>query len=148
MWIHLRPVFETDIMAHLEQRMRAVIVVDLLGEAWWPELDEQDPFRALAIKMLSNPELQPIDERIERLVQLAREYRVDGVVHFLQWGCRWNYGQDSMFKEAFTRAGLPFLALDGDAVDKRATPYGQVLTRLEGFVELLESAQTHKGHAR
>jgi len=30
MWLHLRPVFETDIMAHLEQDMRAVIVIDLI----------------------------------------------------------------------------------------------------------------------
>jgi len=148
MWLHLRPVFETDIMAHLEQKMRAVIVMDLLGQAWWTEMDVRDPFRALATRMLSNPELLPIEMRIERLLSLAKEYHVDGAVHFLQWGCRWNYGQDSLFKEAFTGAGLPFLALDGDAVDKRATPYGQVLTRLEGFVELLESARTKAGRAR
>lgn len=148
MWIHLSPVFETDIMAHLEHKLRAVIVKDLLGEAWWPELDAQEPFRALAIKMLSNPELMPVEKRIERMLGLAGEYKVDGVIHFLQWGCRWNYGQSSLYKDAMTRAGLPFLALDGDAVDKRATPHGQMLTRLEGFVELLGSAANRKEHAR
>lgn len=140
MWIHLRPVFETDLMAHLEQRMRAVIVVDLLGDVFWPELDARDPFRALATKMMSNPELWKMDKKIERMLRLVREYRVGGVIHFLQWGCRWNYGESRLFKKAMDEAGVPFLALDGDAVDKRATPYGQALTRLEGFVELLESA--------
>jgi benzoyl-CoA reductase/2-hydroxyglutaryl-CoA dehydratase subunit BcrC/BadD/HgdB len=144
MWLHLRPVFETDIMPHLEQDMRAVIVADLIGQAWWPAMDPEAPFRALAKKMLSNPELQPVEKRIERIVQLAEEYSIDGIVHFLQWGCRWNYGQTGILKEAMTRAGLPFLALDGDAVDKRATPHGQILTRLEGFVELLESTKSQK----
>jgi len=39
---------------------------------------------------------------------------------------------------------LPFLALDGDAVDKRATPHGQILTRLEGFVEMLDSTKSRQ----
>jgi benzoyl-CoA reductase/2-hydroxyglutaryl-CoA dehydratase subunit BcrC/BadD/HgdB len=139
MWIHLRPVFETDIMNHIEQTLRAVIVVDVLGEIWWPELDERDPFRALAVRLLSNPELLPLEKKIRRLIHLADEYAVDGVVHFLHWGCRWNYGQSAIFKEALAKAHLPFLALDGDAVDKRATPYGQMVTRLEAFLELLET---------
>ncbi len=142
LWIHLRPMSETDIMARLEQELRAVVVADLLGEVWWRELDANDPFRALAIKMLSNPELLPTEKRIERILRTAEEYRVDGVIHFLQWGCRWNYGQSGIFKDAVTRAGLPFLSLDGDAVDRKATPHGQILTRLEGFVELLESARS------
>ncbi|GAB4343547.1 MAG: 2-hydroxyacyl-CoA dehydratase family protein [Candidatus Abyssubacteria bacterium] len=147
MWIHLRPVFETDIMARLEQEMRAVIVVDLMGEAWWPELDPRDPFRAFAMKILSNPELQPMEWRTARLKRLARKYRVDGAVHFLQWGCRWNYGQTALYREAIAELGLPFLALDGDAVDKRATPHGQILTRLEAFQELLEATRSGKGPA-
>lgn len=147
LWLHLRPVFETDIMAHLEQDLGAVIVFDMFGQAWWPELDTQDPFRALAEKILSNPELQPAEKRIERIIHLAREYSVDGVVHFLQWGCRWNYGQNSIYKKALADAGLPFLALDGDAVDKRATPHGQIQTRIEGFVELLEVAKSQKNPA-
>lgn len=141
MWIHLRPVFETDLMAHLEQKMRAVIVADLLGDVFWPELDAHDPFRALATKMLSNPELWEMERKIERMLRLARDYRVNGVIHFLQWGCRWNYGESRLFKKAMDEAGVPFLALDGDAVDRRATPHGQALTRLEGFVELLESVR-------
>jgi benzoyl-CoA reductase/2-hydroxyglutaryl-CoA dehydratase subunit BcrC/BadD/HgdB len=147
MWLHLRPIFETDIMPHLEQEMGAVIVADLMGQAWWPEMDSRRPFRALAQKMLSNPELQPVDRRTERVLQLAEEYNVDGVVHFLQWGCRWNYGQSGVFKKVLTRAKIPFLALDGDAVDKRASPHGQILTRLEGFVELLENTKAARRNA-
>ncbi|MBI4830717.1 MAG: 2-hydroxyacyl-CoA dehydratase, partial [Candidatus Lindowbacteria bacterium] len=144
MWLHLRPYFETNIMAVMERERRAVIVVDLLGEAYWPELDAQDPFRALAIRILSNPQLAPVAARTKRAVRLAREYRVDGVVHFLHWGCRWNYGQTSLFRNAMAREGAPFLALDGDAVDKRATPSGQLLTRLEGFLELLEHSSPQR----
>lgn len=139
MWIHLRPVFETDIMNHIEETLRSVIVVDVLGEVWWPELNVDSPFEALALKIFSNPELQQMEKKIQRLVDLAARYGVDGVVHFLQWGCRWNYGQSAIFKKALTDAGLPYLALDGDAVDKRSAPHGQMLTRLEAFLELLET---------
>ena len=138
MWIHLRPVFETDIMNYVEQTLQSVIVVDVLGEVWWPHLETDDPFRGLAVKMLSNPELLPMEQKIRRLLSLAEDYSVDGVVHFLHWGCRWNYGQNALFKEALKKAGLPFLGLDGDAVDQRATPYGQVATRLEAFLEMLK----------
>ncbi|RJP18300.1 MAG: 2-hydroxyacyl-CoA dehydratase [Candidatus Abyssobacteria bacterium SURF_5] len=139
MWIHLRPVFETDIMNYVERELRSVVAIDVLGEIWWPELDLDDPFRALAVKMLSNPELQPMEAKIKRLIDLVRSYSVDGVVHFLHWGCRWNYGQNILFKHALAEAGVPLLALDGDAVDRRAAPYGQMVTRLEAFLELLET---------
>ncbi len=144
MWIHLRPVFETDMMNYVEQTLRSVIVADVLGEVYWPELDPDESFRALAVKMLSNPELQPMENKIARLKYLASEYAVNGVVHFLQWGCRWNCGQSSIFKEALAAAGLPYLTLDGDAVDKDSTPSGQILTRLEAFLELLESSDSRR----
>lgn len=140
LWIHLRPYFETDIMEYLERDLRAVIVMHTLGNVWRSEYDDKDPFRTLAIRVLSNPNLASTGEKIKWILKLADEYSVNGVVDFLHWGCRWNYGESNALRKAASEAGLPFLLLDGDCVDKRATPHGQLLTRLEGFVEMLESS--------
>ena len=43
-------------------------------------------------------------------------------------------------KEKMRDLGVPMLILDGDAIDRRNCPDGQIKTRLEAFLELLNSS--------
>ena len=49
-----------------------------------------------------------------------------------QWGRRVNA------KKALEKAGFPTLILNGDGADQSNTSDGQVLTRLDAFIEMLE----------
>ena len=42
-------------------------------------------------------------------------------------------------KEYFQKKDIPFLALDGDVIDKKNNQEGQTRTRLEAFLEILRS---------
>lgn len=43
-----------------------------------------------------------------------------------------------LLKEEMRKRGVPMLILDGDAMDRRNSHDGQIKTRLEAFLELLD----------
>ena len=67
------------------------------------------------------------------------EYRPDGVIHYCHWGCKQSAGGVSYLKKAAAERGIPMLILDGDAIDRRNTPEGQIKTRTEAFLEMLKN---------
>lgn len=142
LWFHLRPYYETDLFNFLEIERRAVIVYSNLGAAFWEPLDPSDPFRSLARRTLQNPDLGTAQEAAAYYRRVAREHRVDGVVQFSHWGCRWNAGRYRILKDAFAEDDIPFINVDGDGCDARAATAGQLRTRLEGFIEILEARDT------
>ena len=44
-------------------------------------------------------------------------------------------------KDRMKEKGIPMLILDGDGIDKRNSHDGQIKTRLEAFLELLETEE-------
>ncbi|MEW6367455.1 MAG: 2-hydroxyacyl-CoA dehydratase family protein [Acidobacteriota bacterium] len=137
LWIQNRIQFKNDLIRMLEEEFGANIVIDELNHVYWEPMDEADPLRGLARRMITHPLLGPIDRRLETLSMLAREYHVDGAINPAHWGCRQSGGARHMFKEALQKVGVPLLHLDVDCVDERNYSEGQVRTRLEAFMEML-----------
>jgi len=138
LWLHLKPYYPNQLFAHLEDELGAAIVFEEMSLVWWEELDERRPLRALAEKLLSHPSLGPARRRAEVVLKLAKEFAVDGVVHFNHWGCHQSTGGLRIIRDRLRREGIPFLELDGDCVDRRNLQWGPLLTRVEGFIEMLE----------
>ena len=46
-------------------------------------------------------------------------------------------GGSMLLKESMNKLNIPMLTLDGDAVDRRNSHDGQIKTRLEAFLELI-----------
>jgi benzoyl-CoA reductase/2-hydroxyglutaryl-CoA dehydratase subunit BcrC/BadD/HgdB len=88
---------------------------------------------------MSNPGWGPIERRLEVVNRIIREFSIDGVVQFAQWGCRQYNGATSVLSDYLRKKGIPFLNLDGDGVDARNSGEAQSLTRLGAFLELMES---------
>lgn len=137
LWVQNRIQFKTDLMDILETKYKANVVIDELNHIWWEPLDEDDPLRSLAHRMITHPIVGPVERRIEVLTQLAKDYKVDGVINPAHLGCRQSGGARVLFKEAFKKIGIPLIHLDVDCVDERDYSRGQILTRLEAFMELL-----------
>ena len=78
----------------------------------------------------------PVERRLEILVQLAHDYRVDGAINPALWGCRQSSGIRLLFSDYLRSAGVPVLHLDLDCVDERNSFDGQIVTRLEPFMEM------------
>lgn len=140
LWIQNRIQFKTDLVPTLEEKFSANVVIDELNHIWWEELDESNPLRSLAYRMMTHPLVGPVDRRLKVLMQLAKEYKVNGAINPAHWGCRQSGGARVLFKEALQKVGVPLIHLDVDCVDERNYSHGQILTRLEAFMEMLTAS--------
>jgi len=136
MWMHLKPWYSQRIFEILD-RHGVRVVCEEYTHACWEPMDPRRPFPSLADKISSHFLVGPLERRASHLVSLARDYRVDGAIHYNHWGCRQSCGGAAQVKQALLSAGVPTLLLDGDCVDEREYQEGQLSTRLEAFLEAL-----------
>ena len=60
------------------------------------------------------------------------------MIYFCHWGCKQASGGSILLKEKMQQKQIPTLILDGDGIDKRNSHDGQIKTRLEAFLEMLD----------
>ena len=60
------------------------------------------------------------------------------MIYFCHSGCKQTLAAARNVKEAMEEAGYPVLVLDGDGCDRRNSSNGQMATRVQAFVEMLE----------
>lgn len=139
LWLHqIRPYYKNEIIENLEQS-GAVISFEEVNYVYWEALDFQNPWDSLAQKMISNFGVGPIERRIKVVYDLVKKYKIDGVIHFSQRGCRQSCGGAYIIKDFLQKKGVPMLILDGDGADSRNYSKGQTRTRIEAFLEILPS---------
>ncbi len=138
LWMHLKPYYRNEIFDIIEKG-NARVVFEEINNVYWPELDPDRPFESLALKMLSHPLTGRAVNRTKELGKMIGDYDINGGVLFAHWGCRQSNGSTRIIKDYFNDRGLPVLVLDGDCVDKTNSSEGQMKTRLQGFIEILNS---------
>jgi benzoyl-CoA reductase/2-hydroxyglutaryl-CoA dehydratase subunit BcrC/BadD/HgdB len=137
LWLHFKPFYPNPLLDLVEIGHRAVLAFEEVSEVFWEEIPQSDYAGGIAAKILANPLWGPAERRVKLVIDLARAYRVDGVIHFAHWGCRQSTGSVHLLRTALGREGIPFLNLDGDCIDPRNYMEGQTATRIEGFLEML-----------
>lgn len=108
------------------------------------EMHAEDPYEAMAEKMVYCIYNGSVKQRIEKAERLARITESDGAVLFAHWGCKGTIGASSLIKQSLEKTGLPTMILDGDGCNPANTSDGQVSTRLQAFVEMLEKGKEEK----
>ena len=135
-WLHLPPFYDTKLLDYLEVRCQAPIILEEVNFVGWDVLDDNDPYRAVARKLLSVGFLDPTLR-----VQYIREGTVFGKFN----GCIiYNHGfgrcsmSDSCFikylREELAHVPVPLLQLDGDCVDPTIDPCS-TYTKINAYVE-------------
>lgn len=134
------PLYPTPIFDYLEKERGVSLVFEETSPIHWPPLEAADPFGSMARQVFYGAYgLEPLmQRRAARALQLARDYRVDGVLHGSPWGCRQLNGGTVILKDFFAQHGLPFLNLDFDLVDSRNFSFPTIEEQLDGFLEMLE----------
>jgi hypothetical protein len=136
LWLHTMPHHDAELFDLLEKR-GAVVIFEEMGQMHLGAIDPDDPFPGLA-RRLTDHTLWGTSSRRARLnVDLAKRLRVDGAVHFNHWGCRQGLGSVPVVRAAFMQAGIPFLALDGDALAHGGPNQEKSLQQMETFLEML-----------
>ncbi|HUL62089.1 MAG TPA: double-cubane-cluster-containing anaerobic reductase, partial [Methanocella sp.] len=98
--------------------------------------ETKPPMQAIAERYLKIPCacMTPNDRRIEEVVALARDYRVDGVVYYSLQGCHGYNVERQRVQQALKKAGVPMLAIE---TDYSASDVGQIGLRVEAFLEMI-----------
>ena len=97
------------------------------------------PLGAISHRYLNNfpcARMYPSDERFNRIIELVREFRVDGVISQIIRYCV-PYAHDvPLLKDRLKAQGIPVLALD---VEYGTSGSGQIRTRVQAFLEMIEA---------
>lgn len=138
-WVHTLPYTQDALRNLINFTDRCEIVAcDMVLDAVDVNLDEKDPYRFMADRLLRNTVNGSAANRINAALKYAKELKCDGVVWYCHWGCKQTAGASAMAKDILEKNGLPTLVLDGDGCDSQNVNDGQAVTRMEAFLELLE----------
>jgi benzoyl-CoA reductase/2-hydroxyglutaryl-CoA dehydratase subunit BcrC/BadD/HgdB len=136
LWLHTVPHHDREIFDLIEKRGGAVVFGEMAQMHLEP-VDPDDPFPGLAKRLTDNVMWGTSARRARLNLALAKQLKVDGAVHFNHWGCRHGLGSVPVVRSAFIEAGIPFLAIDGDALARGGPNQEKSLQQMESFLELL-----------
>ena len=116
-----------------------------LSRTFEPDFDPEDPYDAMARRMVYHGLNGSAVRRIEAGIRHAKDVKADGAVWFGHWGCKHTLGAAQLAKKKFEEAGIPMLLLDGDGCDRSHGGEGQTSTRLGAFLEMLGAEEMEGG---
>jgi benzoyl-CoA reductase/2-hydroxyglutaryl-CoA dehydratase subunit BcrC/BadD/HgdB len=142
LWVHLMPYYQETLQQYLNYQQKYYIQACDMNLDYMEMMDADHPLEALAKKMLMNIYNGSYARKQKMVRHLVEEFQSDAVINFCHWGCKQSSGGVMLLKEEMRQAGVPMLILDGDAMDRRNSHDGQIKTRLQAFLELLDNAET------
>lgn len=133
------PFYQESLKKYFNSSKKYQIIASDIILDFMEELDAEHPFEALARKIIKNLYNGSYAYKAKMIGQLADHLKPDAVIHFCHWGCKQASGGSVLLKEKMQEMNIPMLILDGDGIDKRNSHDGQIKTRLEAFLELIET---------
>jgi bcr-type benzoyl-CoA reductase subunit C len=123
------------------EALGGLVVIDELCTGiryWWEGVDSDlQPLKALSRRYLHNfacPRMEPADDRLQRILKIVADYRVDAVITQMVRYCVPQTMEQPLVREALEKQGIPVLELD---VEYGMGGTGQITTRLQAFFEML-----------
>lgn len=141
LWVHLLPYYQQTLKEYFNLTEDYQIQAIEMNLDYRAELDASRPLHALAKKMIDNIYTGSYSRKAGLVRELTQELQPDGVINFCHWGCKQSSGGVMLLKEALKETDTPFLILDGDGMDRRGSHDGQIKTRFEAFLEVMDQHQ-------
>ena len=137
-WVHLMPYYQETLKKYFNLSDGYQIQACEMNLDYRTPLDAEHPLSALAKKMIGNIYTGSYERKAELVKEIAAELGSDGVINFCHWGCKQSSGGVMLLKEKLQDLGKPLLILDGDGIDRRNSHDGQIKTRFEAFLEVMD----------
>ena len=105
--------------------------------SFWDLVDEnKDPMTALAERYLKIPCscMTPNDRRIDNILELAKDFKVDGVVYYTLQFCHGYNIEKYKVQQALKKTGIPMLSIE---TDYSSSDIEQIGLRVDAFMEML-----------
>lgn len=122
---------------------KAAVVASTYCNSWvFDAFDERNPFESSA-KAYTEIFINRSESAKEKiLIQLAEEFRIDGIIFHDAKTCANNSNSRFGMPQRITeKCGIPTLILEGDLCDLRFYSEGQSITKIETFIEQIESSK-------
>jgi len=114
----------------------AVFVLEPYTMVWSGRLDPSKPLESLARKYMA-PFIN-LKNRADVLVELCKQYRVDGAVMHSNRSCKFlSLLQYELKDILMEKLGIPSLIIEADHCDGRAYSDAQIKMRIDAFMEML-----------
>lgn len=104
---------------------------------WYQVHENKDPMSALAKHTTEKPVcacMHPAEARLEYMLDLVKEYNVEGIVYFNLMYCDPFLYEGVLFKKKLEEKGIPTIALE---TEHTPSGIGQLKTRVQAFLEML-----------
>ncbi len=138
LWMHMMPYLQKPAIDVFNYSDAIHIgACDFVADGF-QQMHGDDPYEALAGKMVNCIYNGSVDQRLQRDIELAELMGADGGIVFAHWGCKNIIGASGLIKNAMEDAGFPTMILDGDGCNPVNSSDGQVATRLQAYCEMLE----------
>ncbi|MCY6960154.1 2-hydroxyacyl-CoA dehydratase subunit D [Clostridium brassicae] len=144
LWVHLLPFYHKTLKDYFNLSREYQLLTCDFSFDYMEELDYNNPFNALAKKMLLNQYNGSFEKKAKNILKTAKVLDADAVINFCHWGCKQSTGGTMILKDLLKENNIPFLSIDGDGVDRRNTQDGQIKTRVEAFLEIIDTTQRKK----
>ena len=146
LWMHPLPFLQAPVkeLFNYSKNMH-IRACDFIADGF-REMHSEDLYEAMAEKMVYCIYNGNVNQRIQMAEELAEITKANGGILFAHWGCKGTIGASSLIKRSLEDADLPTIILDGDGCNPANTSDGQVSTRLQAFVEMLEKGK-EEAHA-
>ena len=129
----------TKVADIIEQKGGVIVVEESCTgtRSFWDLVDEdRDPWKALAERYLEIPCacMTPNDQRVARIVDLAKNYDVEGVVYYTLQFCHAYNIERFRVQRALKKEKIPLLAIESDYGD---SDLEQIGIRVDAFLEMI-----------
>jgi benzoyl-CoA reductase/2-hydroxyglutaryl-CoA dehydratase subunit BcrC/BadD/HgdB len=142
LWDNLPVWFRTRWLSDKFAARDACLVADTYTSAWCTSLKYIDPLDFLGTMAEGYTRIYlniGVDQMAQTVLEMVDKYQVDGLVMHSNRSCKpYSLGQYDIRRIVQQERGLPVLIIEADMVDARAFSEGQIDTRIDAFMELLE----------
>ncbi len=139
LWMHTLPHWQSSMHEILCLSGRCEVVsCDMTFDGLSSAIDPDRPYESMARRLVESGYNGGARRRVERALEMAKALNCHGVIYFCHWGCKQTSGAAQYAKQTLEAAGFPTLVLDGDGCDSGNVNDGQMVTRLQAFLEQLE----------
>jgi len=138
LWLHTIPFWQEPVRRIFNFTDRAQVITSDINFESLIDIDVDKPYESMARRLTESTFNGGGENRISAARSMARALDIDGIVVFCHWGCKQTMGLSARFKKELEADGFPTLILNGDGCDRSNSSDGQVATRLNAFMELLE----------
>ena len=114
LWMHMMPFLQAPVKEIFNyQGQMHIRACDFVADGF-QKAHHEDPYEAMAEKMVNCIYNGSVEQRIAKANELAQLIDADGGILFAHWGCKGTIGASGLIKNSLEASGLPTIILDGD----------------------------------